>query len=102
VPKGKELKLKRLQYGSMVAVAGAALFLTQLGQMLQMLGLLSALQFVIQGLAIALGMALSRLDLSSVRLLIDSLARIGFVARLLEVGDRIRRDGIRSIGRVRN
>jgi len=86
----------------MVAVAGAALFLTQLGQMLQVLGLLSALQFVIQGLAIALGMALSRLDLSSVRLLIDSLARIGFVARLLEVGDRIRRDGIRSIGRVRN
>ena len=50
--------------GSMVAVAGAALFLTQLGQMLQMLGLSSALQFVIQGLAIALGMALSRVDLS--------------------------------------
>jgi ribose transport system permease protein len=50
--------------GSMVAVAGAALFLTQLGQMLQMLGLSSALQFVIEGLAIALGMALSRLDLS--------------------------------------
>jgi ribose transport system permease protein len=49
--------------GSMVAVAGAALFLTQLGQMLQMLGLSSALQFVIEGLAIALGMALSGLDL---------------------------------------
>ena len=50
--------------GSMVAVAGAALFLTQLGQMLQMLGLSSALQFVIEGLAIALGMALSGLDFS--------------------------------------
>ena len=48
--------------GSMVAVAGAALFLTQLGQMLQMLGLSSALQFVIQGIAIALGMALSGID----------------------------------------
>jgi ribose transport system permease protein len=45
--------------GSMVAVAGAALFLTQLGQVLQMLGLSSALQFVIEGMAIALGMALS-------------------------------------------
>ena len=43
----------------MVAVAGAALFLTQLGQMLQMLGLSSALQFVIDGVAIALGMAVS-------------------------------------------
>jgi ribose transport system permease protein len=50
--------------GSMVAVAGAALFLTQLGQMLQMLGLSSALQFVIEGLAIAFGMALSGLDFS--------------------------------------
>jgi ribose transport system permease protein len=50
--------------GSMLAVAGAALFLTQLGQMLQMLGLSSALQFVIEGLAIALGMALSGLDFS--------------------------------------
>jgi len=48
--------------GSMVAVAGAALFLTQLGQMLQMLGLSSALQFVIEGLAIAVGMALSGID----------------------------------------
>ena len=48
--------------GSMVAVAGAALFLTQLGQMLQMLGLSSALQFVIEGVAIALGMAVSRID----------------------------------------
>ena len=50
--------------GSMVAVAGAALFLTQLGQMLKMLGLSSALQFVIEGAAIALGMAMARLDLA--------------------------------------
>lgn len=49
--------------GSMIAVPGAALFLTQLGQLLQMLGLSSALQFVIEGIAIALGMALSRIDL---------------------------------------
>jgi len=48
--------------GSMLAVAGAALFLTQLGQMLQMLGLSSAFQFIIEGIAIALGMALSRID----------------------------------------
>ena len=33
----------------MIAVGGAALFLTQLGQMLKMLGLSSALQFVIEG-----------------------------------------------------
>lgn len=45
--------------GSMIAVAGAALFLTHLGQMLKMLGLSSAFQFVIQGVAIALGMALA-------------------------------------------
>jgi ribose transport system permease protein len=50
--------------GSMVAVAGAALFLTQLSQMLQMLGLSSAIQFVIEGVAIAFGMALSRIDFS--------------------------------------
>jgi ribose transport system permease protein len=50
--------------GSMIAVAGAALFLTQLGQMLVMLGLSSALQFVIEGIAIALGMALSRISFS--------------------------------------
>jgi ribose transport system permease protein len=48
--------------GSMVAVAGAALFLTQLDQMLVMLGLSSALQFVIEGIAIALGMTLSRIN----------------------------------------
>ncbi|MEX0853750.1 MAG: ABC transporter permease [Bauldia sp.] len=44
---------------SMVAVAGAALFLTQLGQMLKVLGLSSAIQLVVQGIAIALGMALA-------------------------------------------
>jgi ribose transport system permease protein len=49
--------------GSMVAVGGAALFLTQLGQMLKMLGLSSALQFVIQGVAIAAGMALARFQI---------------------------------------
>ena len=61
--------------GSMVAVAGAALFLTQLGQMLQMLGLSSALQFVIEGLAIALGMALSGLDFSWLAQLVTGLSR---------------------------
>ena len=61
--------------GSMVAVAGAALFLTQLGQMLQMLGLSSALQFVIEGLAIALGMALSGLDFSQLAQLVTGLSR---------------------------
>jgi ribose transport system permease protein len=45
--------------GSMVAVAGAALFLTHLGQSLKMLGLSTAFQFVINGIAIALGMALA-------------------------------------------
>jgi ribose/xylose/arabinose/galactoside ABC-type transport system permease subunit len=59
----------------MVAVAGAALFLTQLGQMLQMLGLSSALQFVIEGLAIALGMALSGLDFSRLAQLVTGLSR---------------------------
>ena len=47
--------------GSMVAVAGAALFLTHLGQILKMLGLSTAFQFVIYGVAIALGMALAEL-----------------------------------------
>ncbi|MEX0854044.1 MAG: ABC transporter permease [Cucumibacter sp.] len=45
--------------GSMVAVAGAALFLTHLGQMLKTMGLSTAIQLVFQGLAIALGMALA-------------------------------------------
>jgi ribose transport system permease protein len=48
--------------GSMVAVAGAALFLTQLGQMMKMLGWSSALQFVVQGVAIAAGMALALIE----------------------------------------
>ena len=48
--------------GSMIAVAGAALFLTQLGQMLKMLGLSSALQYIIEGVAIAAGMALPSID----------------------------------------
>ena len=47
--------------GSMVAVAGAALFLTHLGQILKMLGLSTAIQLIIQGIAIALGMSLSQL-----------------------------------------
>jgi ribose transport system permease protein len=44
---------------SIVAVAGASLFLTHLGQLLRMLGLSSAFQFVIYGLAIALGMVIA-------------------------------------------
>jgi ribose transport system permease protein len=48
--------------GSMVAVAGAALFLTQLGQMLKMLGLSSAIEFVIEGIAILIGMAVVRVN----------------------------------------
>jgi ribose transport system permease protein len=45
--------------GSMIAVGGAALFLTHLTQMLKILGLSTAFQFVIFGVAIALGMALA-------------------------------------------
>ncbi len=45
--------------GSMLAVAGAALFLTQLGQMLRMVGLDTSYQLIINGIAIALGMWLS-------------------------------------------
>jgi ribose transport system permease protein len=56
--------------GSMVAVGGAALFLTQLEQMMQMLGLSSALQFVIQGVAIALGMAMARLNVPQIKALV--------------------------------
>jgi ribose transport system permease protein len=48
--------------GSMTAVAGAALFLTQLGQMLKMLGLSSAFQFMIEGVAIAFGMAVAGIN----------------------------------------
>ena len=45
--------------GSMVAVLGAALFLTQLGQMLKLIGLATSYQLIIQGAAIAIGMWLS-------------------------------------------
>jgi ribose transport system permease protein len=48
--------------GSFAAVAGAALFLTQLDQMLKMLGLSSAFQFIIQGFAIAVGMAMAGIN----------------------------------------
>lgn len=54
--------------GSMVAVAGAALFLTHLGQLLKMLGLSTAIQLVIQGGAIAVGMALADSKLSLAKL----------------------------------
>lgn len=56
--------------GSMVAVAGAALFLTQLGQSLKMLGLSTAFQFVIYGAAIALGMTLAESKLPLRKLLL--------------------------------
>jgi ribose transport system permease protein len=52
----------------MIAVSGAALFLTQLGQMLKMLGLSSALQYIIEGVAIAFGMALAGFNLRRTRL----------------------------------
>jgi ribose transport system permease protein len=45
--------------GSMIAVLGGALFLTQLGQMLKLIGLPTSYQLVIQGCAIAIGMWLS-------------------------------------------
>lgn len=45
--------------GSMVAVLGAALFLTQLGQLLKLIGLETSYQLIIQGLAIVVGMWLS-------------------------------------------
>lgn len=51
--------------GSMVAVAGAALFLTHLGQMLKMMGIATAFQLIVQGVAIALGMGLSQLNVSA-------------------------------------
>ncbi len=44
---------------SMIAVLGGALFLTQLGQMLKLVGLSTSYQLVIQGCAIAIGMWLS-------------------------------------------
>jgi ribose transport system permease protein len=45
--------------GSLVSVAVAALFLTHLGQILKMLGLSTAIQMMVEGLAIALGMGLA-------------------------------------------
>jgi ribose transport system permease protein len=45
--------------GNMFAVAGAALFLTQLDHSLKMLGLATSYQLIIQGVAIAVGMWLS-------------------------------------------
>lgn len=53
--------------GSMIAVSGAALFLTQLEQMLRMLGLSSALKYIIEGVAIACGMALPAIDFRRIR-----------------------------------
>lgn len=49
--------------GSMISIAGAALFLTHLGQMLKMMGVATAIQMIIQGIAIALGMGLSQFRL---------------------------------------
>ncbi len=46
--------------GSMVSVLGAALFLTQLGQQLRLIGLDTSYQMIIQGVAIAIGMWISR------------------------------------------
>lgn len=49
--------------GSMIAVVAAALFLTQLGQTLRVMGLSTAWQFIIQGIAIAAGMTLASVNL---------------------------------------
>lgn len=48
--------------GSMVAVAGAALFLVQLDQSLKMIGLPTSNQMILQGIAIAAGMYLSQVS----------------------------------------
>lgn len=48
--------------GSMLAVTGAALFMTLLGQTLKVLGLETSWQMIFQGLAIALGMFLSEVQ----------------------------------------
>ena len=64
--------------GSMIAVAGAALFLTHLGQILKMMGLTTAIQFMVYGGAIAVGMALAGVRFSDLR---DAWARrLGRVA----------------------
>lgn len=49
--------------GSMISIAGASLFLIQLGQMLQIMGLSTAFQMIIEGAAIALGMAIAQFRL---------------------------------------
>lgn len=49
--------------GRMSSVAGASLFLVHLGQMLKILGISTATQMVVEGIAIALGMVLSQLRL---------------------------------------
>ena len=51
----------------MIAVAGAALFLTHLGQILKMMGLTTAIQFMVYGGAIAVGMALAGVRFSDLR-----------------------------------
>ena len=63
--------------GSMIAVAGAALFLTHLGQMLKMLGIATAFQLIVQGVAIALGMGLSQLNVSTPAAMWNRLVRRG-------------------------
>lgn len=70
--------------GSMIAVAGAALFLTHLGQILKMLGLSTAIQFMIYGGAIAVGMALGGVPGSAFR----GLAAIRRPAGLIRRGAR--------------
>ncbi|MBM3483597.1 MAG: ABC transporter permease [Alphaproteobacteria bacterium] len=56
--------------GSMIAIAGAALFLTQLDQILKMLGVSTAIQFIVYGGAIAVGMALGGVQVTRYRTLI--------------------------------
>ena len=51
----------------MIAVAGAALFLTHLGQILKMMGLTTAIQFMVYGGAIAIGMAMAGVRFSDLR-----------------------------------
>jgi ribose transport system permease protein len=58
---------------SMVAIAGAALFLTHLGQILKMFGLTTAIQYIVYGVAIASGMALAGVRPSDFRALIGRL-----------------------------
>jgi ribose/xylose/arabinose/galactoside ABC-type transport system permease subunit len=50
--------------GSMIAVAGASIFLVQLDQSLKMLGVPTSWQLIIQGLAIAVGMWLAEMTAS--------------------------------------